>query len=92
MIRNIAIAFAAMGGTSFRGADLTDADFKEARLKSTDLRRAILTRTCWRDTQKLDCVRPGTSYLSNAQVRELVRTGEGQGKNFDRINDLRGIK
>ena len=90
LIRNIAIAFAAWGGTSFRGADLTDADFEEARLKSTDLRKAILTRTYWRSAQKLDLARPGNSYLSNAQVRELVKTGEGQGKNFDRIN-LRGI-
>jgi hypothetical protein len=34
-------------GTSFHGADLTDADFTKATLKSTDFRNAILTRTCW---------------------------------------------
>ncbi len=90
-LRAIAIAFAAIGGTSFRGADLTDADFWGARLKSTDLRKAILTRTCWRNTKKLDRVLPGTSYLTNAQVRELVRTGEGQGKKFDNLDFLREI-
>lgn len=39
-ILNIAIAFAAFGGTSFRNADLTDANFTQASLKSTDFRKA----------------------------------------------------
>jgi hypothetical protein len=43
----VAIALAAMGGTKFRGADLTDADFTGATLKNTDFRKAILTGTCW---------------------------------------------
>lgn len=46
-VRSFAIAFAAKGGTSFRGADLTNADFTSATLKSTNFRDAILTRTCW---------------------------------------------
>ncbi|MDJ0713888.1 MAG: pentapeptide repeat-containing protein [Prochloraceae cyanobacterium] len=88
LIRNIAIAFAAIGGTSFRGADLTDADFTKATLKSTDLRKAILTRTCWRDTEKLDRVRLGESYLKDAKLRKLLITGEARKKIFDRL-DLR---
>lgn len=90
-ICSVAIVFAAMGGTSFRGADLTAADFTDAVLKSTDLRGANLTRTCWRDAMKLNCVRPGDSYLGNFQIRKLVKTGEGQGLNCDRLN-LQGIK
>ncbi len=90
LIRNVAIAFAATGGTCFREADLTDADFSQATLKSTDFRKATLTRTCFRDTKKLDQVRPGKTYLQEAKVRELVKTGQGQDKNFDRF-DLRGI-
>ena len=89
-IREIAIAFAATGGTSFRGADLTDADFTRAVLKSTDFQKAILTRTCWHQTQKLDRVRPGTTYLQNAQLRQLLLTGQGQDQNFDHT-DLRGV-
>ena len=89
-IRSAAIAFAATGGTSFRGTDLTDADFTSATLKSTDFRRAVLTRTRWHQTKKLDRIRPGTNYLKNAQLRQLLITGQGQDKNFDRT-DLRGI-
>ena len=37
LIRNIAIVFAAIGGTNFRNANLTDANFIGATLKSTDL-------------------------------------------------------
>ncbi|MDJ0688318.1 MAG: pentapeptide repeat-containing protein [Xenococcaceae cyanobacterium MO_188.B32] len=46
-VRFFAISFAARGGTSFLGSDLTEANFTEARLKSTDLRKANLTGVCW---------------------------------------------
>ena len=90
-IRSSAIAFAAIGGTSFRGATLTDAGFSQARLKSTDLRRAMLLRTCWRDAEKLDRVRPGETYLNHAEVRQLVLTGEGQGQSYANLLNLTGI-
>ena len=89
LIRNVAIAFAATGGTCFREADLTDADFSNATLKSTDFRKANLTRTCFRDTKKLDRARPGKTYLQEAKVRELVKTGQAKNQNFDRL-DLQG--
>ena len=90
LVRNIAVYFTAIGGTSFRDADLTDANFTSARLKSTDFRKAKLTRTCFHKTKLLDRVRPGTSYLQYPQVRQLILTGQGQDKIFDRLN-LRGI-
>ncbi|WP_089094259.1 pentapeptide repeat-containing protein [Nodularia sp. NIES-3585] len=90
LIRNIAVAIAAFGGTSFRNANLTDANFTGATLKSTDFRKANLTRTCFNKTKKLDRVRPGTTYLQNAQLRKVLVTGQGQDKNFDR-EDLRGV-
>jgi len=90
LIRNIAVAFAATGGTSFHNADLTDANFTEATFKSTDFRKATLTRTCFYKTKKLDRVRPGTTYLHKALVRQVLATGQGQDKKFDH-EDLRGV-
>jgi len=89
-IRSFAIAFATVGGTSFYNADLTDTDFTCGKLKSTDFRRATLTRTRWHQAKKLDRVYPGTTYLQKAQVRHLLITGQGQAQNFDRQN-LRGV-
>lgn len=90
LIRNIAIGFASTGGTCFREADLTDADFSNATLKSTDFREANLIRTCWRDAKKLEWVRPGKTYLQEVKVRELVKTGQGENQNFNRL-DLQGV-
>jgi uncharacterized protein YjbI with pentapeptide repeats len=89
-VRKIAIAFAAIGGTSFYNADLTDAKFNQATLKNTDFRNANLTHTCFQQAKKLDFVRPGIGYLQNTNLRQVLTTGEGQGANFDRL-DLRGV-
>ena len=89
-IRTIALAFAVKDGTTFQEAILTEADFTEATLRNTDLEKATLTRTCFRDTLKLDLVCAGDTYLKSRQVQELVQTGQGQYKNFDR-QDLQGV-
>ena len=81
-VRSFAIAFAATGGTSFRGADLTDANFTGAKLKSTDLRKATLTRVRWYGAKMLDRARPGDTYLKSTQVRQWL-IGKGIDKNFD---------
>ncbi|MBW4635406.1 MAG: pentapeptide repeat-containing protein [Iphinoe sp. HA4291-MV1] len=90
LINNAAIRFTTFKGTSFRNTDLTDANFTQATLKSTDFRKANLTRTCFHNTKKLDQVRPGATYLQKTQVRQVLVKGEGQEKNFDREN-LRGV-
>lgn len=78
----IAIAFAATGGTSFRNADLTNADFTSATLKNTDFRNAILTRTNLHQTQKLDYARVGNTILIDAKVRDLVVTHRGAKQSY----------
>lgn len=88
-IRSFAIAFAAIGGTSFRGADLTNANFSAAKLKSTDMRGATLTRIRWHGAKMLDRIRPGNSYLQTTQVRQWL-IGKGIDKNFD-SQKLQGI-
>ncbi|BAY27505.1 hypothetical protein NIES2100_73300 [Calothrix sp. NIES-2100] len=90
LIRNIAVAFAALEGTKFGNANLTDANFTAAILKSTDFRKANLIRTYFHKTKKLDRVRPGTTYLQNAKVVSVLVTGQGQDLNFDR-EDLQGV-
>ncbi|NEN88592.1 MAG: hypothetical protein F6K48_06535 [Okeania sp. SIO3H1] len=91
LIRSISITFAALYGTSFRDATLTETDFTNATLKSTDFRGANITRTIWKNTIKLDRIRPGETYLKNSKVRELVKTGAGENINLDRLNYLQGI-
>lgn len=89
-IRSLAIAFAAFKGTSFRRADLTDANFTKAILKSTDFRKANLTRTCFYQTKKLDRVRLGSTYLQDKELCQLLVTGSGSEKDFNNRN-LRGL-
>ena len=47
LIKDLAVGIVATGSTKFRGANLTNADFTEAILKSVDFREANLSRTCW---------------------------------------------
>jgi hypothetical protein len=56
-LRSFAIALAATNGTSFRGAELTGANFTGAKLKSTDFRKATLTRVRCYGAKMLDRVR-----------------------------------
>jgi uncharacterized protein YjbI with pentapeptide repeats len=88
-VRKIAVAFAATGGTSFRGADLTDADFNQAILRNTDFRKANLTRTRFYEAQKLILARVGNSILANIAVFHLLISGNGRDKSYTRAN-LRG--
>lgn len=90
LVRSIAIVLCTYGGTSFRGANLTNADFSGATLKNTDFRVANLTRTCWFETQQVDQSRTEGTYLDNPQVRQLAITKHGQEQNFDHL-DLRGL-
>jgi uncharacterized protein YjbI with pentapeptide repeats len=90
-----ASALAAIGGTSFHGTDLTNANFTEALLKGSKFhnsRRKItnLTRTLWSQAKKLDRARVGQSILSNPEVLELLVTGKpNPNKSYEGLN-LRG--
>ena len=84
--RTVAIAFAAIGGTSFRETDLTDADFAQATLKSTDLRDVTITRTSWHQAKKLDRARLGGTILLNPDVRDLLVTHRGANNSYVECN------
>jgi uncharacterized protein YjbI with pentapeptide repeats len=79
---SFAIAFAATGGTSFRGANLTDADFTGAILKNTNFRNANLTRTRFYEAQKLELARVGDSILAKRNILNLLVSGNGRNKSY----------
>ncbi|WP_445631989.1 pentapeptide repeat-containing protein [Nostoc sp. DSM 114167] len=85
-IRSFALAFAATGGTSFRNADLTDADFTSAILKNTDFRKANLTRTRFYEAKKLDFARVDDTILTKLAILKLLVTGNGRGKSYAGAN------
>ncbi|NJO76636.1 MAG: pentapeptide repeat-containing protein [Leptolyngbyaceae cyanobacterium RM1_406_9] len=86
LVRTFGVAFGAIGGTSFRGADLTTANFTGATLKSTRLIQATLIHTCWADAKRLDRARVRGSILSNAAVRELLTSRNGYSKSYVNAN------
>lgn len=85
-----AVFFASIGGTSFRGSNLTNVNFTGAKLKSADFRRAILTHTNFRQVKMLNFVIPGKTYLQCPPLCQLLITGQGENQNFDRM-DFRGV-
>jgi len=89
LIQYLTISLATFGGTCFRNADLTDANFTDAQLPSTDFRGARLTRTCWLHAN-LDRANLERTYLENSSIRQLLTSGNGRGQTLDRL-DLRGV-
>ena len=89
-IRSTSVAFVALWGTSFQGANLTEASFAHATLKCSDFRQSILNCTCWRGAKGLEFSRLGNTYLANPKIRQLVVTCNGRGQNFDGL-DLTGV-
>lgn len=58
----------AVGGTSFRGADLEGANFRGACLRNTDVRGAKLEGVCWDDAVEIDHCRFDASPLAPPRV------------------------
>ncbi len=89
-INSIALAIATRYATNFHRADLTDADFTQARLKNTNLNQAILTRTCWFQVKKLHLASVKATYLENLQLRQLLITKDLHNQIYDGWN-LQGV-
>ncbi|MEO1432022.1 MAG: pentapeptide repeat-containing protein [Cyanobacteria bacterium J06633_8] len=71
-ISQIAVAFASIGATNFRGANLTNADFSGAILKNTDFANSNLTRTNFHLAKKLDLAKLDNTILINSKIRDLL--------------------
>ncbi|NES03901.1 MAG: pentapeptide repeat-containing protein [Okeania sp. SIO2F4] len=88
-IRRLAVAIGAIGGTSFKNANLRETNFSNACLKSTDFRLANVTHTLWRQAEYLTFARVRTTILIDPKIRELLVTGNGRNKQYISVN-LRG--
>ena len=80
------LSFAAIGGTSFKGADLTNADFSQTELTRCDFRDATLTNTNWLGANDLETSRLGKTYLGVHTIQELVVTKDGRSKKFNQLS------
>ena len=90
-ISDLLKAFAGSGGTTFCGADLTDANFSSAILKNTNFNSAeydetILMRVRWQNVQGLDSSQLGNSNLANSAIRNLLVTHNGCQKTYVNAN------
>ncbi|MEM6254206.1 MAG: pentapeptide repeat-containing protein [Cyanobacteria bacterium P01_D01_bin.156] len=94
-LRTINLVFSAIGGTGFNGADLTNAFFSNASLKSTiftNSRRqeTLLHHVRWYNATKLNRAYFGGSSLRDLQVCTLLTTLNGNNADLSHAN-LEGV-
>ncbi|WP_428265029.1 pentapeptide repeat-containing protein [Haliangium sp.] len=89
-VRRFGVAVAALNGTNFCGADLTEAVFARASLANVDFHEAILTHVRWSGARELMRARISDPIAAPHQVRQLLVTGEGADGNWQHC-DLRGV-
>lgn len=87
-LRKMVVYGLARRGTSFKHANLIDADFTAALLPNTNIQSATITRTNWWQALKLQVANVEKTYLEDPKVQQLVASGQGQ--DFD-YKDLRGV-
>lgn len=78
--------FIGWGGTQFRGADLTRADFSKATLKSAHFHNTILTHTRFHLVRKVNLARLSKTILADFAVQELLTTLRGRDKIYTSKN------
>ena len=86
-----AITLNSIGGTSFRTADLTYANFTGVKFRSTNFRNASIKRTRWYKAEGLDKVRGNNKvfankYIQDNKIQKLVTTCKGEYENLSRMN------
>ncbi|MEL6400537.1 MAG: pentapeptide repeat-containing protein [Cyanobacteria bacterium J06626_4] len=94
-LRVIGLAFIALGGTTFSGADLTGSSFIRTHLKSANFadspqRSTLLAGIRWHDAQKLDRARLGINNLQDRRVRILLTSLNGIDQDLTNA-DLQGV-
>ncbi len=89
-IFQLTLTLRTLGSTSFRRANLTDADFSSSCLKNVNFWQATLTRTQWKNTKLLSQAYTDDVHLRNPQVRSLLVSRNGYRQSYEGLN-LRGI-
>ncbi|MFK8185377.1 MAG: pentapeptide repeat-containing protein [Phormidesmis sp.] len=90
LIQKVATPFTAVGGTSFRRASLTHADFSQANLHCTDFTGAHLIGTSFYHSKSFNTVKFNGTIYTNTPARLLALTRNGCGKTYSKLN-LQGI-
>ncbi|WP_373526320.1 pentapeptide repeat-containing protein [Nostoc sp.] len=85
-IKEVAVFWTSIGGTSFYKADLTDTCFDGAHLPYTDFRKANLTRTSFEEVTGLEFSRLQGTILENFKVRKLLVTKRGNNEDYTGAN------
>ncbi len=85
LILKIALAIASIGGTSFRGANLTGANFTKATLRNTKFQDAILAHTIWERAEKTEFAQLEGTILDNPAVRKLL-VDRDKSSSFENVN------
>ena len=87
LAQSLGLSICSLGGTTFAGADLTQANFSEASLKSTTFNRSrqqetVLTHCCWDNAKQLEKARLEQSILDDSRVRQLLTQRTGHNKSY----------
>ena len=82
-LRRAGLWLLALCGPRFKAADLSEADFSDARLAGVSFMGAAnLDRVNWRNSQGLKAARLGGTILEEPAVRELLVMGKAEGLCF----------
>ena len=74
------------GGTSFKNADLTDANFAGATLSNTDFSQATVIRTRFKGAEQLKRAKLDGTIVNDKTVRDLLVAGKGHRLNLREKN------
>jgi uncharacterized protein YjbI with pentapeptide repeats len=88
-IHHLAKAILVIGGTQFRSANLTDANFSHASLKHVNFSHAIDFHTYWHHASLINWARVDQTLLMDAAVQHLLVNRKGRHQSYAGAN-LRG--
>lgn len=90
LARSLGLWLGMLGGTSFKSADLSYADFQGVTLSNCDFTGATVTRTRFKDAKQLKWARLENTILNDTALRNLLVTGQGSKQNY-RGKNLQGV-